>query len=85
MHSKDSQGPKASSCGQRRLCSDQTGQMPRLIRVFAERKCLFAAFVVRRLSFFLFGTISRCFYSFPILMPWVILSKFLMIAISAFT
>ena len=31
--------------------SDQTGRMPRLIRVFAWRKCHFVGFVMRRLIF----------------------------------
>ena len=33
--------------------SDQTGQMPRLIRVYAERTCHFVGFVMRRLNFIL--------------------------------
>ena len=45
-------GPIVSSCGQRRLwSSDHTGQMPRLIWVFAGWKGHFVGFVVRRLIY----------------------------------
>ena len=48
VRSMGSQGPNASSCGQQR--SDQTGRMPRLIRVFTGRTGHFVSFVVGRLK-----------------------------------
>ena len=51
VHSMGNSGPKVSSCGQRRLWSDQTGLMPRLIWVFVGCTCHFVGFVVRRLIY----------------------------------
>ena len=48
MRSMRNQGPKVSSCGQRRLWSNGR-RMPRLIWVFAGRTCHFAGFVMLRL------------------------------------
>ena len=43
--------------------SDQTGQMPRLIPVFAGRTCYFVGFVMRRLNVFYFysNALTRSF------------------------
>ena len=49
VHSMGSQGPKLSSCGQRRLWSDWADA--RLIWAFPGRLCHFVGFVVRRLSY----------------------------------
>ena len=46
VHSKDSQGPKVSSCGQRRLCSDLTDVQVNL----SLRTCNSVGIIVRRLN-----------------------------------
>ena len=45
--------------------SDQTGRMPRLIRVFARRTCHFVGFVMRRFSFVSRILVTRVMTLFP--------------------